>query len=346
MKTKKNKNKLIIILLVFVILLIVLCVFVNKSFIFKYELFTDKNESEENCIYISSYGIMKSCNIYSSTTPISSIKVLKDYDFTKGFDNCCIYICTSALPEFVSKINNINYKFILVSGDADETTPTDIFTNNEEFNKFIENDKILHWYTQNCIGKHIKLSHIPIGLDYHTMSNNKNHQWGDSMTPKQQEELLMNISKDAKPFWERINQCYSNFHFTITDSKFGYDRIDAMNNIPNDLIYYEPNKIKRIETWVNMSTFCFIISPHGNGLDCHRTWEALCLGCIPIVKTSSLDILFYDLPVLIVNEWSDITLELLNNTISNYKNKYVTKQFNYNKLLLKYWINKITTSHS
>ena len=64
------------------------------------------------------------------------------------------------------------------------------------------------------------------------------------------------------------------------------------------------------------------------------------------LKTSSLDILFYDLPVLIVNEWSDITLELLNNTISNYKNKYVTKQFNYNKLLLKYWINKITTSHS
>jgi len=342
MTTKKNKNKLIIILFILVLVISILVyIYLNKSFIFKYESFTDKNDSEEHCKYISSYGIMKSCTIYSSSTPISSIKVLKDYDFTKGFDNCCIYICTSALPEFISKINDINYKFILVSGDADETTPTDIFTNNEEFNKFIENDKILHWYAQNCIGKHPKLSHIPIGLDYHTMSYNKNHQWGDSITPKQQEELLIKISKDAKPFWERINQCYSNFHFTITDSKFGYDRTDAIKNIPNDLIYYEPNKIKRIETWVNMSTFCFIISPHGNGLDCHRTWEALCLGCIPIVKSSQIDILFYDLPVLIVNEWSDVTLELLNNTITNYKTKYVSNQFNYDKLLLKYWINKI-----
>jgi len=349
MKIKKNINKLIIILLVFVIILflsILIYIYLNKSINYKYELFTDKNESEENCKYISSYGIMKSCNIYSSSKPISSIKILQDYDFTKGFDNCCIYICTSALPEFVSKINDINYKFILVSGDADETAPTDIFTTDEEFKKFIENDKIIHWYAQNCIGKHPKLSHIPIGLDYHTMSHNKNHQWGDSMSPKQQEELLINISKNAKPFWERINQSYSNFHFTITDSKFGYDRTDAMNNIQNDLIYYEPNKIKRKETWVNMSTFCFIISPHGNGLDCHRTWEALCLGCIPIVKTSSLDILFYDLPVLIVNEWSDVSLELLNNTISNYKTKYISKQFNYDKLLLKYWINKIKTSDS
>jgi hypothetical protein len=339
-KIHKSK-KTYIFISVFILLFILLCIFVNKSFIFKYELFTDKNESEESCKYISSYGIMKLCNIYSSSTPISSIKILQDYDFTKGFDNCCIYICTSALPEFVSKLNNINYKFILVSGDADETTPTDIFTNNEEFKKFIENDKILHWYAQNCIGKHPKLSHMPIGLDYHTMSNNKNHQWGDSMTPKQQEELLMNISKDAKPFWERIYKCYSNFHFTIIKSKFGYDRTDAIEKIPQDLIYYETNKIKRLETWINMSTFCFIISPHGNGLDCHRTWEALCLGCIPIVKTSSIDVLYYDLPVLIVNDWSDISLELLNNTISNYKTKYLEHKFNYDKLLLQYWINKI-----
>ena len=90
-----------------------------------------------------------------------------------------------------------------------------------------------------------------------------------------------------------------------------------------------------------MSTYCFIISPHGNGLDCHRTWEALCLGCIPIVKTSVLDTLFYDLPVLIVNEWSDVSLELLNTTISNYKTKHISKQFKYDKLLLHYWMDKI-----
>ena len=43
----------------------------------------------------------------------------------------------------------------------------------------------------------------------------------------------------------------------------------------------------------------FILSPPGAGFDCHRTWEALYLGAIPIVKTSSLDPLYKDLPVVI-----------------------------------------------
>ena len=86
-----------------------------------------------------------------------------------------------------------------------------------------------------------------------------------------------------------------------------------------------------------MTKYSFVLSPHGNGLDCHRTWEALVLGCIPVVKTSSLDKLYDDLPVLIVNNWYDIDEELLKNTIENFKDK----KFNYDKLKLDYWINKI-----
>jgi hypothetical protein len=50
-----------------------------------------------------------------------------------------------------------------------------------------------------------------------------------------------------------------------------------------------------------------VISPHGNALDCYRTWEALLMGCIPIVKRSPIDYLYADLPVAIVDEWSQIT---------------------------------------
>jgi hypothetical protein len=32
--------------------------------------------------------------------------------------------------------------------------------------------------------------------------------------------------------------------------------------------------------------YAFVASPYGGGPDCHRTWEALILGCIPIVKSS------------------------------------------------------------
>ena len=72
-------------------------------------------------------------------------------------------------------------------------------------------------------------------------------------------------------------------------------------------------------------------------MDCHRTWEALCLGCIVIVEKSNIDSLYDDLPVLIVNNFDEINKELLENTIINFKNKI----FNYSKLLLSYYLDKI-----
>ena len=55
-----------------------------------------------------------------------------------------------------------------------------------------------------------------------------------------------------------------------------------------------------------MSKYTFVVSPFGHGFDCIRTFEALCLGCIVIMKKSFLDIIYQDLPVLLVDEWSDI----------------------------------------
>lgn len=284
---------------------------------------------ENNCKYVCSRGILKSCDIFSST-PISSIRQLYNYDFTTLKNGSIIYVCSSALQDFINIFNNITYKIILVTGDCDETVYTDIFDTYALFLNFINNDKLIHWFSQNCIVKHKKITQIPIGLDYHTMAA-KDTSWGPMIAPLEQESIIINIPK--LPFQDRIIKCYSNFHF-LTTTKYGYDRVDAINQIPKNLVYYEPTNIVREKTWINQSKYAFVISPHGNGYDCHRTWEALVLGNIPIVKTSGLDSLFTDLPILIVNEWNDINQELLNNTILKFKNS----NFNYNKLLLSYWI--------
>ena len=71
---------------------------------------------------------------------------------------------------------------------------------------------------------------------------------------------------------------------------------------------------------------CFCLSPHGNGLDCHRTWEAIALGCIPVVKTSPLDRLFSGLPVLIVNSWSDLNESLLSETVDRFQDTIVPSE--------------------
>jgi hypothetical protein len=56
----------------------------------------------------------------------------------------------------------------------------------------------------------------------------------------------------------------------------------------------------------------FMICPMGNAVDCHRNWEVLYLGRVPIMRRSEyLEYLFKDFPVLFVNNYSDVTEELL-----------------------------------
>ncbi len=157
----------------------------------------------------------------------------------------------------------------------------------------------------------------------------------NNITPLQQENLLISIKNNSLPFWERQIKCHASFQYNM-GLRYCYDRCDAINCIPENCIDYQP-KLPREETWNNQIQYSFVISPHGNGYDCHRTWEALILGCIVIVKKSGIDELYSDLPVLIINDWSDINLELLESTINIFK----CKVFNYDKLLLKYWVDKI-----
>jgi hypothetical protein len=172
-------------------------------------------------------------------------------------------------------------------------------------------------------------------MDYHSASmlNNKGPY------PLDQEEELFSIKKNAPPLNERSCKAYANFHFRI-DTRFGKDRKDAIKNIPSDCVHYEPVKVNRRDTWLKQKQYAFVVSPQGNGLDCHRTWEAISLGCIPIIKTSELDSLFDDLPVWIVKDWSEITQESMANKFLFFQSKIFTLE----KLELSYWVNKIKNS--
>ena len=293
---------LYIICIIFLILIIILY---NKQI----ESF-QVNEDETTCIYVSSHGIKKSCNTI----------------------NKCIYIKSDQLNSFVIP----EIPFILVTGDEDTTLPDDLI---QKSNEILSSPNLIHWYSQNLkyIGN-LKLSLIPIGLDYHTIANNNNNSWGAQESPKKQEEYIFELEK--KPFEERKLKLYVNFNNSIRGRYGEKDRKDALEQTPKHIQVIEKDNIPRKETWKNMTKYSFVLSPHGNGLDCHRTWEALVLGCIPVVKTSTLDVLYDELPVLIVNNWYDIDEELLKSTIQEFKNR----EFKYDKLRLDYWVNKIKNS--
>ena len=57
----------------------------------------------------------------------------------------------------------------------------------------------------------------------------------------------------------------------------------------------------------------FVVSPRGSGEDCHRTWESILLGAVPIVQNSTLWSLFKESPVKVINDDFEkkVTLEEL-----------------------------------
>jgi hypothetical protein len=56
----------------------------------------------------------------------------------------------------------------------------------------------------------------------------------------------------------------------------------------------------------------FMICPIGNALDCHRNWEVIYLRRVPIMKRHPYLVeLFKDLPVLFVEDFKDVSEELL-----------------------------------
>jgi len=284
--------------------------------------------------YLSSIGFMKACDENQIINYLSPWQITIDWNrlLTNGKDGSIIYVKFANMNEFINILNKINFKFILVTGDGDETMPYSLM-DIDKFYEIINNNNILKWYSVNCLESlHPKFSLMPIGLNYHCDAI-----WNN--TPVfNQENILLKIRNGSQPFNNRICKCYSNFHFSFYP-QFGNPRQIAIDKIDKKLVFYEPNKISKEDTYINQSKYSFVISPIGHGMDCHRTWEALILGCIVIVQKSPLDSLYKDLPVLIINDWSDISEELLKSTLKAFQHK----TFIYEKLTLNYWLNKIKT---
>ena len=94
-------------------------------------------------------------------------------------------------------------------------------------------------------------------------------------------------------------------------------------------------------TYINdLKSHKYVISPPGNGIDCHRNWEAIYLGCIPIVLDSYFNRNMYGkLPVLIIKDYDLNEKELLDGY-----DEIINKNQNIDIINKKYWENEIRTN--
>ena len=113
------------------------------------------------------------------------------------------------------------------------------------------------------------------------------------------------------------------------------------NEERDELFYISDTMLNQYSLFVERSKYIFLLSPLGNGLDCHRTWEGILFGHIVIVKSSPLDRLYrkHNLPVVIIDDWMDINKTMLSVWYKQFRNAtYFEKHQTRYKMTTDYWI--------
>ena len=210
------------------------------------------------------------------------------------------------LDDFYNKIaTSLNSKFVLITHYGDKEAGL--------HNKILQHPLLIKWYGQNMSIISDKTLPIPIGLE--------NQYWKHT-------NMLTIKQHCSNP---KENLLYLNFSLRTNPNR---------SKIMDILLQKGFTKNKKLD-WDNyiedLSRHKFCISPNGNGFDCHRTWECLYLGVIPIVEKSQHMSYFKDLPILFVDSYDDISINYLNQKYKDFQEK----KFNMEKLSLSYWKNKI-----
>jgi hypothetical protein len=295
-------------------------------------------EDETKCLFVSTRGLAKSCDIHPVWNHLDQMSYPNFT--TQNKYGSTIYLHFDMVEQFINNLmDKMENPFVIVSGNSDHTTPDDFPSSS----RLLENTKCLAWWSQNTIENHPKLHHLPIGLDYHTLSFNRGlHPWCNTRTPippKIQELSLSTIRKGLKPL-EQTNYkvAVTNFHLAMDGPirRTRY-RVPIHNTLKDkSCVVWLPTQTRE-EFWQTLNEYAFVICPFGNGLDTHRTWEVLCLGRIPIVQKSPLNKVYEDLPLVEVEDWNCITEEWLESKF----NEIIQGKFKYEKLFLSYWVKKI-----
>lgn len=223
-----------------------------------------------------------------------------------------IFLTNHQLGEFFQNCHPyIERPYSIISHVTDENAPG-------PYGVYLDDPKLLAWFVMNYDGyPHPKIHPIPIGL-------------APSHLPHGDLEAIRRIQARNLP---KIHLLYMN----ITIQTYSSERWAVFKRFSMEPFCFRTGKKPFEEYLQDMAQAKFTIAPRGAGLDTYRLWEALYVGSIPIVKTSSLDSLYEGLPILIVNDWSDVTEEFL-------EQKYVEmsqKTYSLDKLDIAYWIQLI-----
>jgi len=210
------------------------------------------------------------------------------------------------------KIHFIRPSLTWITGHSDYPITEVVFNNYEQ--------NCSHWFTVNKYYEHPKLTALPLGIT-NNVSESELHE---------NTQLIMDVMGQPKT---DKNLVYMNFSIDTypSDRQSCYDTFKDKPWVTVGILEGRRSFLQEIRNHT------FVLCPRGNGLDTHRLWETLYMGSIPIVKRHIGLNEFTDLPILFIDDWSDVTEEKLRATA----HEFATRQWNLEKLKFSYWKKRI-----
>ena len=289
-------------------------------------------------------GFPTKCDIiYGSRKPLAPYKAEK-YIWVRDASERPWQTVFSKAENLQSFVDNVlpclPYKFVLISGDSDRTVPkqTDLrhptwgpHIDMQAWKKLHDDDKMVHHFAENLDTAWKKTSPLPLGLNPHEYTPNTILKLLPRATENDGNNPLTVLDTSrVRPGNQWVDrQVVRNLCRTLD---FCHTKIDT------------PTGEEYLRVVQNRT---FLLCPHGGGLDpSPKAWEALALGTIPIIKRYEDDSAYRELPVVMVDEWSNktITFENLqrwrNKLMPFYTDRILREKVLY-KLSMTFWWSKV-----
>jgi hypothetical protein len=212
------------------------------------------------------------------------------YDETRScdpasiFPGALVFVSSMRLEEFAERaLPEIRNRFVLITHQGDVNI-------DRGFAGLADHPMVAHWFAQNCLLEHPKVTPLPIGLEDRWRHNN-----GELSDFKR-------VARASAPRIERIAYAFT-LETNLDERVACYKALKsckAAQELPKGLNSSLYRKI--------VGRYMLVASPPGNGLDCHRTWEAMYLRCVPVVEDNYMHRRFLEqgFPLVIVKDWREL----------------------------------------
>ena len=215
-----------------------------------------------------------------------------------------LYVKTDYIKDVLPVLGTLNKKIILFTGSSDFPITKKIFCARPA--------NVVKWFGENVDFKHEDLIPVPIGSlsgcwvgGYPADLRLRNHKdfvpiylWDDADFAKMQKKLALcafSINTNDRERLSILN------HFKDQNFISNYCSTESNRRTLTEYQFY-----------LQMALHRFVFSPPGNGIDCGRTWGALQVGAIPIVKDSIPIRYFKDkVPLFVYEDIQEVTQEKL-----------------------------------